>query len=54
MTSPINIIVHKITSTVDDNQWWERLDAQLIESTNQNSLKVLIVVEPTNKKLRKR
>ena len=35
---------------VDYNQWLKRLDAQLDESTNKNSIKVHKVVEPTNKK----
>ena len=32
------------------NYWQKRLDTQLNESTNQNSLRVPKVVKPTNKK----
>ena len=39
------IMIHKITPSVDYNYWLKRLD-----TTNQNSIKVLKVVEPTNKK----
>ena len=44
-TSPMTI--HRITLSVDYNEWSKRLDTQLIETANQNSTKV---VEPTNKK----
>ena len=33
------MIIYKITPTVDYNQWLKRLNTQLIEATNQNSLK---------------
>ena len=39
------IMIYKITPSVDYNYWLKRLD-----TTNQNSIKVLKVVEPTNKK----
>ena len=41
---------HKITLSVDYNKWLERLDTQLNEQANQNSIKVPNVVKPTNKK----
>ena len=44
------MMIHKILSPVDYNYWLERLETQLNESTNQNSLKVPRVVKPTNKK----
>ena len=44
------MIIHKIASSVDYNYWLKRLDTQLNESTNQNSLKVPKVEKPTNKK----
>ena len=43
MQSPMKI--HKIAPSVDYNQW-----PKLNEPTNQNSIKVLKVVTPTNKK----
>ena len=45
------IIIHKISSTVDYNWWLKRLDTQLNEPTNKNSTKVPKVVNPTNKKI---
>ncbi len=33
------------------NKWLNRLDNQLNEPTNQNSIKVPTVVKPTNKKM---
>ena len=36
--------------SVDYNQWLKRLDTQLNELTNQNSIKVTKVVVPTNNK----
>ena len=33
-----------------DNQWLKRLDSQLHELTNKNSIEVPKVVKPTNKK----
>ena len=52
---PINwcispMIIHKNTHSVDYNLWLKRLDTQLNNQTNQNSLKVLKVVKTTNKK----
>ena len=44
------MMIHKISSFVDYNYWLNRLDTQLNESTNQNSLKVPKVVELTNNK----
>ena len=43
--------VTQITPSVDFNYWLKLLDTQLNEQPNQNSIKVLKVVEPTNKKL---
>ena len=40
----------KNTPSVDYNEWLKRLDTQLNEPTNLNSIKVLKVFEPTNKK----
>ena len=36
-TSPM--MIHKITPSVDFDYWMKRLDTQLNESTNQNSIK---------------
>ena len=36
--------------SVDYNQWLKRLETELNETTNQNSIKLPKVVEPTNKK----
>ncbi len=47
-TSPT--IIHKITSSVDYNLCLKRLDTQINEPTNKNSIKVPIVDSPTNKK----
>ena len=47
-TSPI--MKNKITPSVDYNEWLKHLYSRLIKATNQNSLKVLKVVKPTNKK----
>ena len=46
------MMIHEIPSTLGYNYWLKRLDSdtRLNESTNQNSLKVLKVVKPTNKK----
>ena len=44
------MMIHKIPSSVDYNYSLKRLDTQLNESTNQNSLKVPKVVKQTNKK----
>ena len=45
-------IINKITinPSVDYNKWLKRFDTQLIEPTNQNSIKVTKVGEPTKKK----
>ena len=42
---------HKITPTVDQNQWLNRLNTQLNKPTNQNSVKVPKDVKSTNKKM---
>ena len=44
------MLIHKITPSVDYNSWLKRLDPQLTKPTNQNSIKVPKVVEPSNKK----
>ncbi len=44
------MMIHKIAPSEDYNQWLKRLDTQLTEATNQNSIKVLNFVNPTNKK----
>ena len=44
------MIIHKIILSVDYNWWLKRLDTQLNEQTNQNSIKVPKVVKPTNMK----
>ena len=44
------MMIHKIATSVDRNYWWKRLDTQLNDPNNQNSLKVLKVVKPMNKK----
>ena len=43
-------MIHKITPSVDENWWLKRLDTELDGTTNQNSIKVLKIVKPTNKK----
>ena len=43
-------MIHKIAPSVDYNQLLKRLDTQLNEPANQNSLKVPKVVKPMNKK----
>ncbi len=45
------MMIHNNPSSVDCNYWVNRLDNQLNEQTNQNSLKVTKVVKPTNKKM---
>ena len=52
---PINwctsqMTIHKITPSVDYNQWLKRFDTQLYELKNQNAIKVPKVVKPMNKK----
>ena len=44
------MMIHKFTSSVDYNQWLERFDTQLNETTKQNSIEVPKVIVPTNKK----
>ena len=44
------MMIHKITPFVDYNQLFKRLDIQLNEPTNQNSIKASKVIEPMNKK----
>ena len=41
------MIIYKITSSVDYNEWLKRIDIPLNELTNQNSIKVVM---QTNKK----
>ena len=43
------ITKHKIAPSADYNYWLKCLDTELFQSTNKNLLKVLQVVEPTNK-----
>ena len=47
ITSPM--MIHKITPSVDYNRL-NSLDAQLKEPTNRYSIKVPMVIQPTNKK----
>ena len=42
-------MLHKITPFVDYNKWSKRLDTQLNETTNYDSIKVPKVVKPTKK-----
>ena len=44
------MMIHIIYPFVDYNKWLERLDTQLNELTNQNSIKVPKVVKLTNEK----
>ena len=44
------MLIHKITPSLEYNHWFKRLDTQLNELTNQNSIKVPKVIKPTNKK----
>ena len=46
----IPMMIHKITPTVDYNLWLKRLDTQLNEPSNQNSINVPKFVKPMNKK----
>ena len=41
------MMIHKITSSVENNEWLKLLDIQLNELTNENSNKV---IKPMNKK----
>ena len=43
-------MIRKIVPSLYHIQWLNRLDTQLIKETNQNSINVPKVVEPTNKK----
>ena len=43
-------MIHKILLSEDYNWWLKRLDTQLKEPTNENSIKVSKVVKTTNKK----
>ena len=43
------MMTHKITPSVDYNLWLKRLDTQLNEPTNKDSIKVPKVINPTNK-----
>ena len=43
-------MIHKISPSVDCDQWLKHSDAQLDEQTNQNSIIVSKVVGSTNKK----
>ena len=51
-TSPM--MTCKSTLSVDFNKWSKRLDTQLHELTNQNSIKVPKVIKPTNNKPEKK
>ena len=44
------MVMHKITPFEDYNEWLNHLGTHFNEPTNHNSLKVLKVVKPTNKK----
>ncbi len=44
------MMTHKITPSLDYNQWLKSLDTHLNEPTNQNSTKAPKVVKPSNKK----
>ena len=43
------MIIHKISPSVDYNQWLKRFDTQLNDPTNKNLNQVPKVVKPTNK-----
>ena len=43
------MLIHKIIPSVDYNYWLKRFDTQQNEPTNQNSINVPKVVQPTNK-----
>ena len=45
------MMIHKITRPVDYNKWLNHLDTQLNEPSNQNSMNVPKVDNPTNKKI---
>ncbi len=44
------MMIHKIAHFIDYKYWLKRLDSQLNEPTNQNSLKVIKVGKTTNMK----
>ena len=44
------MMIHRITPSVDYNKWLKRMDTQLNEPTNKNSIKVPKVVKPINEK----
>ena len=37
------LMIHKITPSVYYNEWFKRLDTQLNDPTNQNSLRTLLL-----------
>ena len=43
-------MIYKLTPSVDYNLWLKRFYTKLNDPTNQNSIKVSKVVEPTDKK----
>ena len=43
-------MIHKIYPYVDYNWWLKRMGTQRNEPTNQNSIKIPIVVKPMNRK----
>ena len=43
-------MIHKILPSLDYNKWLKRLNTQLNEPINPNSIKVPKGVDPTNKK----
>ena len=50
MYIPNAMMIYRINPSVEYNDWLKSLDTQINESTNQNSLKVPKVVNPTNTK----
>ena len=46
----IPIMLNEINPSVDYNKWLKRLDTELNEPTNKNSLKAHKVVKLTNRK----
>ena len=44
------MMIHKITPSLDYNQWLKRLDTKLNKPTPQNSIKVPKVYKAKNKK----
>ena len=45
------MMINKITTSVDYNEWLERLDTQLNDPANQNSIKGPKVVKPIIREL---